>query len=408
MAFGVTPEGFSRPTVQEIKEALEREQLASIDPTLDIATDPVVGQNNAIFAQHLGKGWEALEAAYHAFDPDRAEDDRLIALAKLTGTDLRGATYSEVNCQCNFANDGVPLESGVHFANVIDRPDIRFTPKQDFTSPSGGIHIVRFRAEQTGPVQASAGDLSVIATPVTGWNSVNNPDDDATPGQNIETNEELRLRREVEIARRGAATVKAIRADVSAVDGVAQVKVFENRMPSTSALGLPPHSFEVVVFDNDGGALDDAVAQAIWDSKPGGIRDFATGTGATTGEAIDDLGDVQSVHFSRAEELAIYLVFEIEVNDDYVGDSAFKSAIAFYANSVHDIDDTVIASFIRSLPFQKNIELANGTVIPTLGVEDVVSFAIGLGPFPTGDVNIPVNQRQIARFDTSRITVTQV
>src|SRR5262245_50528689 len=122
MTFGVTPEGFTRPTVQEIKEEIQRDELAGIDPTLDVATDPVVGQINGIVAQQLGKAWEALETAYDAFDPDKAEDDRLRSLSKLTGTEPQGATKTVVACTITLA-EGATLESGVHFANVEDRPD---------------------------------------------------------------------------------------------------------------------------------------------------------------------------------------------------------------------------------------------------------------------------------------------
>ena len=401
--YGVFREGFRRPTVQQIKEEIERDVLASIDPTLDVATDPVIGQYNGIIANQLGKAWEALEETYNGNDPDRAEDDQLISISKLAGTSRRSARYSEVDCTCGFASDGVLIQSGIHFANVLGRPDLRWTPRDDFTAPSPGNHTVRFRAEFTGPVLARAGTITVIATSVVGWDSVTNPLG-ATPGRDIESIADLRLRRAIEITTTGAATVAAIRAAVSAIEDVAQVRVFENRTPSFNGFGLPPHSFEVVVFGD--GADDDEIAQAIWDAKAAGIRDFGTGPGATTGTAVDDLGDEQTVHFSRAEPLAIYLSYELEVTPDFVGDATLKLIIATLANELYDINETVVASFLRSLPFQKQITLPDGAVYETLGVRDVVGFAIGLGSAPTETVNIPVNQRQIARFDTSRITVT--
>ena len=219
MTFGVTPEGFIRPSVQEIKEEIERDELAGIDPTLDIATDPVVGQINGIFAQQLGKAWEALETAYDAFDPDKAEDDRLRSLSKLTGTEPQGATKTIVACTIGL-DQGVTLEAGVHFANVIDKPDVRFTPKQNYTSPSDGLHEdILFECEQLGPIVVFANTLKVIATPVVGWDSINNPSA-GTPGVNADGNPELRERRERELAQRGSATKDAIEAAVSAVNGV--------------------------------------------------------------------------------------------------------------------------------------------------------------------------------------------
>ena len=42
------------------------------------------------------------------------------------------------------------------------------------------------------------------------------------------------------------------------------------------------------------------------------------------------------------------------------------------------------------------------------GVIDITDFDIGTAPAPVGDANIPITTREIAVFDTSRVTVTSV
>src|SRR5690554_4177389 len=115
--FGVTPQGFVRPSIQQILDQIETDQKAEIDPEFDVSPEGPQGQINGIYARQLGIIWEAVETLHNAFDPDRAEDFQLTALAKLTGTFRRPATYSVVPCDVD-ADEGTELLSGVHFAHV--------------------------------------------------------------------------------------------------------------------------------------------------------------------------------------------------------------------------------------------------------------------------------------------------
>jgi uncharacterized phage protein gp47/JayE len=386
--YGVTAEGFSRPSAQELLALIEADQRAEISQTIDLSTESVLGQNNGIIVRQLGVAWEAIEAVHDGGDPDRAEDDQLISMAKITGTDQEGASESEVDTRVTLAI-GTELEAGVHFAHVLGKEDIRFTPIEDFTAPGPADpaeYELRFRSEFTGPVQAPSGQLTVIATPVVGWSSVVN-DGDATLGRDIDDTEQLRLRREQGLARAGSSGVDQIRADVLAVEDVTSVQVFENFTDATDINGLPPKSFRVVLWD-DAGADDDAVAQAIWDSKAGGIQPI----GDETGTAVDRNGDPQVMRFSRATAVIMYVSCKVTEREGYVGDAAFKLAVA------------------------TNLDIAMGTGVSVsewdisdaahgLGAK-VTNIVFGTAPGPTTDDEVPIGPLEIARFDTSRITVT--
>lgn len=386
--YGVTSEGFSRPSVQEILALIETDQRAGISPTLDLSTESVLGQVNGIMAQHLGKAWEVLETAYNGFDPDRAENDQLTSLAKLTGTERRGASASILEGVEVTLDTGTALVAGTHFAHVTGKPDVRFTPREDFTAPSTGVHSVDFEAELTGPTQVADGTLTVIATPVVGWSSVNNPSS-AIPGRNVDTDADLRLRREAALARSGSSTADAIRADVLAVENVTSCQVFENYTDTTGADGLPPHSFEVVLFD-DAGANDNAVAQAIWGSKAGGIRPY----GSESGIATDANGDPRTVPFSRASEIEIWVEYDVTPRDGYVGDGAFEIAVVSALNTALGTGDNVTEWDIS--------DAAHG-----LGAK-LKAVRFGTTASPTLDSDVAIAVREIARFDTARVTVTQV
>lgn len=383
--YGVTPEGLSRPSVQELLALIEADQRAEISQTLDLSTESVLGQVNGIIANQLGTAWEALEAVHDGNDPDRAEDDAATSLAKITGTEREGASKSELTAVVVTLASGTTLEAGVHFAHVSGKPDVRFTPQADFTAPVDGDYSLDFESENTGPVQAPANTLTVIATPVVGWSSVNNPAD-ATLGRDADDDADLFVRREQGLALSGSSGTDQIRADVLAVEDVTSCQVFENYTDATNDQGLPPKSFQVVLWD-DAGADDDAVAQAIWGSKPGGIQPIGTETGTAT----DKNGSPQLMRFSRAAAVLMWLEFDITPMAGYVGNASFKLAVATALDTAKGTGSAVAKWDLQ--------DAAHG-----LGAK-ILNVRLGIAASPTTDTEVPISQLEIARFDTSRILV---
>ncbi len=391
--FGVTSTGFLRPSLQEILALIEADQRAEISQSIDLSTESVLGQNNGIYARQLSLVWEALEAIYGGTDPDRAEDDQLSSISKLTGTERRGESKSIVKGASVTLEAGVTLLASTHFAHVSGKPDVRFTPRANFTAAGPGTlaYPIDFEAELPGPVQAPSGTLNIIATPVVGWVSVNNTLNDADPlGRFTDADEVLRLRREQALAQAGGSTTGGILSDVLTVPNVTSVQVFENFSDATDAQGLPPKSFEVVLWD-DAGAVNNAIAQAIWDSKPGGIQ--AYGTGGTSGTSTDDNGDVHTVPFSRATAVPIYLEFDITKRDGYTSAADFKLVVAEAMDSILGTGDDV--NFYDVL-------------IATQGLGALVrAVRMGTAASPLTNATIAIGNRSIARFDTARTVVNE-
>src|SRR3954470_4700175 len=123
--FGVTPEGFVAPSVQDLLALIEADQLAGVSAQLDVSPDSPIGQVNGIYANYLAQAWEALAACYDGFDPDAAEETLLTMLCKLTGTPRAAATYSTTPCTVT-ASIGTVLLAGTHFASVAGKPDVKF------------------------------------------------------------------------------------------------------------------------------------------------------------------------------------------------------------------------------------------------------------------------------------------
>src|SRR4051812_32783987 len=99
--FGVIPAGFNRKQLSDILADITAKQRATFGELLDTATATELGQLNGTFASGLAEVWEIAETAYHAFDPDAAEDYALTAIAALTGTARRQAKPSTAPLSLN-------------------------------------------------------------------------------------------------------------------------------------------------------------------------------------------------------------------------------------------------------------------------------------------------------------------
>lgn len=390
--FGVTPEGFVRKTQRDILDEMEADQKAGLGPLWDVSSDSVAGQMNGAHSRQLAICWEQLEALHNGNDPDVAEERLLENLCKLTGTTRRGATQSQVTLTCNL-DAGTELVANDTFAAIDGNEDVRWTPLESYTATVDGDVDLIFVAENTGPIAAAAGTITVMATTVVGWNSVTNAED-ADPGRPIDDDVTLGQRREAELATAGSTTVRAIRANLSNATkfpDIESVYVYENETDETDGDGRPPHTVEALIFDGEVPATDnDLIAQEIWDSKAGGVSTYGDETGTAI---IDEEGTTKVVRFSRSELVEVYVAFTITTGSGYVGNAALKAYVAEQADARHGSGDDVFQSVIQSLPYALT------------GVKNVSVCAIGVAPAPTLENDIAIGVRQVARFDTSRITV---
>lgn len=386
--YGVTPEGFVRKPQEVILAEINQEQQARISPDWDVSAESPMGQVNGIMSRHFSLLWELAETALNAIDPDKAEDALLTMLGKLTGKEREAADYSYVNVSFGLT-EGTPLLAGVHFIEDEDDTTSRWTLVEDFTSPADGTYTKRFRSENKGPIDAGGGKLTVISTPVNGWTSPSN-EFDATVGRLVEEDPEFRIDREAQIANAAGATLDGCSAAVGRVSGVLTVLPFENVGHYPDSNGLPPHCFEMVLWDGeDEDASNNAIAQAIWDHKPSGMRSFGTESGVAT----DANGDEHVIWFSRATQVPVYLTFVIDGEDDFDEDD-FKLGVATDADAVFTGGKSVLYTRIISIAWAQD------------NLDNVVSATLGDSPAPVATADIPITRRQIARFDTARITVT--
>ena len=327
---------------------------------------------------------EAIAAAFAAASRSNAIGQQLDYIGELIGVPRQQATKSTVLATVNL-NGNVILPAGSQAADSTDPTEIyeTVTDAEEGSGSPSNVTVLMRAVTAGSSTFVSAGQLTDIVTPVTGWNSVTNAAD-STVGTDLETDADYRVRQTSLLSNAGAGTIDAIRSAVASVDNVTSVGVLENVTNITNSLGLPPHSFEVLAI---GGTVTD-IGQAIWDNKPAGVQAYGT----TNGSATDDTGATQNVKFSRPTEVPIYVTFVLSTDSTYAGDTAFKESIVTAAAAFFGLGDDIIYAKLYDLAF--SVE----------GVTDVTTLQVGTTASPTGTVNISISDRQIATWDTTNIT----
>lgn len=387
MPAGVSSTGLQIKTFEELFSEMEAELLSNVDPEIDTSEDAAIGQILRNAAKKLAEVWELLDTAYGAFDESNAQGSLLEAVAGLTGTYREAATKGRVTINCVLAagTSLTPLHAVRH---VTDETSV-WHPVAGITAAITGTVPVLFECERTGVVEAAAGTLAVIVTPVAGWSSATNPLD-AEPGRAQETIEELRIRRREELRAQGGCTLAATHADVLLVEGVRSVAVFENDTSVTVGT-LPPHSFEVVIWDGVTLDADDAdIFAAVRASKPSGIQAVGSITTTLTDEVT---GQPINLAFSRVTQVPITVDLTLAIDAATFpldGVAQVKAAVAKYGDALKAGNDV----------FRLGV-MAKALTIP--GVKDVNACTLN-----GGTSNIAIGQRQIATFDTSAVFVSTV
>jgi hypothetical protein len=275
MTFGLTEQGLLTPRLQDLLEQWRAVFRGLFGPSIDFSSESVEGQAIAIVSEREALRWELLEILHGALDPSKATGALLDALCALTLTFRRGPTFSVVelllagdngttvpagslasNGQPEFqfqtledvelattsawqsltaydAGDVVTLGGNVYIAknagtsqaDIVDpevtSPPVHTTRDDEDIVPDNDIHwrwigtgsaiaYVNARAVIAGPTFVAATGIHTIDTPVSGWGGVINPAD-VTPGANTQSDEDLRLTREAELAALGTSPPDALR-----------------------------------------------------------------------------------------------------------------------------------------------------------------------------------------------------
>lgn len=391
MSFGLTTDGFKIKRLEDILAEIQQRFKDEFGDNIDLSDASPEGQIIAIFAERESLVWELAQDVYNSQYPITSEGNQLDNVVSLTGTVRRGPQFSRVDSGVARGTNGTVIPAGT-IISVVGNSTARFITQENAiidivdgeTFKSANIELL---AETAGPVLANAGTLTEIETPVGGMDSFTN-ELDADIGSETETDAELKARRDQELQIAGAATIEAILSELNARELVEAVIVFQNNTSIVDSDGRPPHSLDIVVLGDD----EDDLAEAIFLVVGGGIETI----GDITKAVIDSQGFSQTVRFSRPSEVGIWLEADITKGALYPvdGDDQVEQAFLDFGSTLTVGQDIIV--------FGSNSLICAINDIP--GILDI-DIRIGKVNPPTTNDNVVIEPREIAKFDSSRITI---
>lgn len=479
--YGLSPTGLYAKPLTVIDDEVDAGlrgilgDAAGTDADGKIPTASLAGQLKALLVDKEAAQWDLLEAIHAELDPNKADGVFQDAICAMTGTvreqarstvatgtcfgtpntslvSGRAATVNSTTARFSTAT-GFVLATGTAYtvAGTYSIGNLRFIAGQNrhyqcitaglastASGPSGtssnftdgaaawkylaegvGLVHVPFIADTKGAIGVATGTLATIATPVDGWNVVNNLLA-GDIGAAREVDAALRARRAQALAAAGNTTVDAIRANILKVnEGSTDAThlpptaciVFYNDTDYTDANGMPPHSVEVLV---QGGTTAD-IADAVWASVGAGTKTYGTRSDSVT----DSEGNSQTVNWTRPTEIPIWLyatgrydAAQWPAGSDTVVAQSMLSAILTYTA------DYPIARDVRQSPlfaaFMRGPAGTTGGLAyypadpgapPVPGLLEVDPLHISTATGVTGTAQITIARREIAVFSAANVTI---
>lgn len=327
----INDSGFNRDRYQDERDSIATRWNFYL-PGRRTDSQSVNGRIISIEAELVDNQNGQIGALLESFSPFTARGNLLSRLAPLMSKRRREAVRSSVTLTVTAGVAGATIPAGSIVAQASG-PAKFATTVQVVVAPNGSASVPA-RATEDGAIEAAAGTLTKIDTPVSGWVSVTNAED-ASIGRSRESDGQLRARM-LSTSSAPVGTPEGIFTALSEVDGVVYQAVFENRTNSVNALGMPPHSVFPIV---DGGA-DLALGEALLRTVAAGI-DFTDDTDIPTGPNWVSVpvtnpanGQIVTVWFARPSPVSAPVVIEIETQANFPADGVarIKSETVAFAN----------------------------------------------------------------------------
>jgi len=290
-------------------------------------------------------GWSSAPAVKSGNTETFDLDDGQTLLVKVDGGSEQTATFNTGD----FAD--IDNATAAEIAAVINT-DITGATAED----AGGKVWIETDTEGTGgSIQVTGGTANAAigfgTDLVEGMNR-----QDAEPGREEETDAAFRLRREQLLRVAGAATVEAIRADLLALDGVADATVYENVTMVTDGDGVPAKAFESVVLEQAGGGSGYSASVVNANAETYDLDDGQTLTVKVDDGAVQtatfNTGDFSDIDNATAAEVAAV------INTDVTGVTAEAVSVG---------PDTFVNIKTDSAGTTSKIEVTGGTANTALG-----------------------------------------
>jgi uncharacterized phage protein gp47/JayE len=390
----LTENGFEIKRLPEILADLAAKQKA-IFPSLNLDPSTPDGQLNGQIGDLIYSVYATSLAIYNGMDPRTAKDIMLKRIGAIGSIPVLGDSPTSV--QVKFTGPALTLiPSGTVVASsVID--NITFSTIADVTIESGATTAQALaEASEVGAIPVLAGEIDEIVSGPAALTAVTN-DTAGTTGRLDETDEQYRIRREKSVAINSQSLPESVYSKVAAVEGVTDIKVYQNR-ESIVVDTMNPNSIWIIVK----GGLDPDIAEAI-------MTKISLACGMKGSEEVawvDRNGNTEHALFDRPTDKGIHVQVDASSptwNSGY--ETEIKNKIVAYVEDVRNGTATcATGSFSIGDPVY-----ASSFYPAIIGSPDYTISNILVGSStPAGDQVVALDLFEISAFDVANITVTVI
>ncbi|WP_237159166.1 baseplate J/gp47 family protein [Serratia marcescens] len=383
----ITAAGMSTPEFQTILSGWQTIFRGIYGDDIYIEPDSKDGVLLSLIAYAMHGGNNAAIATWNAFSPATGTGAGLASNVKINGISRKEPSNSTVDVRL-IGQVGIVIRN----ASVRDSAGNLWDLPAEVELDIHGQAVVTATAQKAGAITALPGDVSQIATPTRGWQSVTNPEA-ATAGKPVETDAELRQRQALSVALPSRTVMEGLIGAIANITGVTRYKGYDNDTSETDINGVPAHAVSMVV---DGGDAEE-IARIIAIKKSPGAPTFGT----TTVIVKDAYGTDKPIHFFRPTKVPIYAAIKIKVLPGYTSDIGedIKKAVSDYINTLY-IGDTVYFSRLY-VP----ATLGNAASGKTY---DLMTVSIGKDAVTMSEANIPILFNESATCSPENIAIITV
>ena len=366
--------GLHVPEYAEIKNTFVSAWRGVFGDDIYVEPDSQDGQLIAVFALALLDTYQALEDVYLGFSPSTASGEGLSRVVKINGLRRQSGSRSTVDVRI-VGQPGTTIDHGVVRSASGDRWNLPAV----VVIPVSGEVTVTATAQAEGAIAALAGEVSEIATPTRGWQSVTNMVP-AVMGAETESDAALRLRQTYSVAIPSRTIFEGVIGAVLDLPGVLKVRGYENDSDAADDNGIPAHSICIVA---QGGSASD-IARVIWLKKTPGCGTVV----------IDSNGIPSQIRFSRPVEKKLRVTVSITPEVGYVAPTAneIKSAIVKYVTALQIGQDV-------------SISRVTAVVISVASTFDISSITMGIAAAPQASENVVIAYNELATCRVDDIEV---
>ena len=314
--------GYIPKTQNEYNEEL-RKQLLTIDSGWQIDSSTPDGLKINSDAEFFANIDEAIQHCYDSRNPNAAIGLDLDVLASITHTFRKHATASTIKLTVTGQKDTI-IPQGFLFDSGEGTPQFKTINEESFQDNTE-IDIDAI-CTTLGAINIDVGGINRITEPKEGLEAVTNKLP-AIAGLDPETDEGLRVRRRNEVSKNSDSQLASMESNIYAVDGVREVKSFENvtnnqngdnDQANDEADVNPTMDDNSIGFIVDGGKNED-IFLAINQKRCVGIKTVKIGDGLflSSADETESLSTTIPVCFSRPKDKNIKVVIQSDKEKKY-------------------------------------------------------------------------------------------